>query len=708
MDRPDTIVEIHRERVETMAGGVYQGDTYTRPYEGAYTERGTATLSITLGRVWFTRDRHARSWQELEGTTARDPARHFAIDLQISNARIIIDSLAGAPLLPLPPVTITIPDGPRAGEQRQFAYNEVPLFGTLTLHEQLKVRQVAPGKQTLCLDFNTENAPVLLAAAASDTFASRLFGPGIERRPNGSTTFSGVDPRIVWDMDYAEAYWITHSPLGQLLVSKEALLHPLESDAQHRLAVLDSIAAQLAVAVREVASGLGTAGIVDLLPSPLDVDANSEEGIRALDGVVQQFTDTGAVHETLIVQLQTMDALPDGEELPASALATNPVERVALATAGFGILRGVRTTVKRSFCLSDSDFVASAGCELAGAKDVNIGGETRRLRRLKATIVEGSDDDRGKLVVEGKISDDTTYYEFDATFKITYELDLDDIPREADVAGAERGTSTGETKAALDLNLREKAVLKCSGDLDVTEYEKEAQRVAELFKELPRTVGVRPTLNPAEPEVDPNFSLTWEGYALAALGIAALIAVLAAPGAAIAGAAAVGAEGAIALLIAAIVAYVALVIDIDWYGTGMVRGKIEDALGDRPGGTLLPTLGVPIDVQLRRHLTVFYRPLPNRLGVTCVKHDTREDVDNVIQLVGGTWPTDGKVWKISDNDAVLLIDRNELELFVDLGNGAEQPIHVSTSSLNRRYLRTDPDAQGVDNLASLPECPRTP
>jgi hypothetical protein len=33
-----------------------------------------------------------------------------------------------------------------------------------------------------------------------------------------------------------------------------------------------------------------------------------------------------------------------------------------------------------------------------------------------------------------------------------------------------------------------------------------------------------------------------------------------------------------------------------------------------------------------------------------------------------------------------------------------QPIHVSTSSLGRRFLRSNPDDQGVDNLAALPEC----
>ena len=68
----------------------------------------------------------------------------------------------------------------------------------------------------------------------------------------------------------------------------------------------------------------------------------------------------------------------------------------------------------------------------------------------------------------------------------------------------------------------------------------------------------------------------------------------------------------------------------------------------------------------------------------------------VIQLVGGAWPADSAQWKISDNDGVRMLD-------------AGQPIHVSTSSLGRRFLRSsNPDDEGADHLAALAECPRTP
>jgi hypothetical protein len=60
MDRPDTIIELHRERVQAQAAGVYTGGTYEQPYNGSYTEKGTATLTLALDRAWFVYDAHLR------------------------------------------------------------------------------------------------------------------------------------------------------------------------------------------------------------------------------------------------------------------------------------------------------------------------------------------------------------------------------------------------------------------------------------------------------------------------------------------------------------------------------------------------------------------------------------------------------------------------------------------------------------------------
>jgi hypothetical protein len=160
----------------------------------------------------------------------------------------------------------------------------------------------------------------------------------------------------------------------------------------------------------------------------------------------------------------------------------------------------------------------------------------------------------------------------------------------------------------------------------------------------------------------------------------------------------------------AIVEAIAFGYASDWLLTGMGANEVGNALTDRPDGLLLPTLGAPIDVALnRRRLAIYFRQLPDRLPVNCIKRDTREDVDEVIQLVGGPWPTDGKPYRISDNDGSLLVESNELELFIDPAiAGTEQLLHTSMSSLGRRFLRTNPNEGNVDNLDSLPECTPTP
>ena len=67
-------------------------------------------------------------------------------------------------------------------------------------------------------------------------------------------------------------------------------------------------------------------------------------------------------------------------------------------------------------------------CLLAGPKTINIGGQDRCLDALDADIVPRTQD--GRLVVDGIVSAETTLYDFKATFKVTYEMGLDDIPRD--------------------------------------------------------------------------------------------------------------------------------------------------------------------------------------------------------------------------------------------------------------------------------------
>ncbi len=700
MQRPDTIIEIHRERVQDQTAEMFSGDKRTQSVDGTGYS-ATATLDLTLDRVWFIFDAHQRLWQEQIDGAQRDPLRHFAIDLVIFDSRIVIDSVTCIPLVELPPATITVPDGPRAGESREIPYNEIPLFGRLTIHDQLEPHELEPGKQTIALNFTEQDAPALAAAPSADPHAGWLFGPHVERRDDGFTVFTGPDPRISWELDYAEAYWITHCIAGELMVNLEKLQHPGISDDEARTRVLDSFAAQIADAVRPQLEAMGDNGIQKLLPSPLDVDpeAQDDSTVKELDAVVQRFDVDGTTQESLVVQLQTLRELPPGEELPASVLAENPRERTALAATGWSILRQVRDTVMKSFGLDASAFDADAPCLLAGPTTISIGGQDRSLDALEADIVPRTQD--GRLVIDGSVSADTKLYDFKAIFKVTYEMGLHDIPR--DPKGKELLRPDVDTVELLEETLSMAGHRKRAGQLSNQDYEAAVKDVSERFERLPRTVGVRPVQNPAEPEVNADFSLTAAGKVAMAAGAAAVVGLLALPVTWAAGAAGVGAAGAGGLLTLAIAQYITTVLTVDWFGAGIGSRQVKKSLNDQPEGTSLPPIGMPVDIDLnRQRMAVYFRPVPARLWAGCVMAgaDESEDGDrDGLRLVGGRWPTDGHPWKLSHDDAMLFVESGELEILLE-GDG-ETPIGVVADGDGRRRLQVDSDP---DALHRLPHC----
>lgn len=705
MHRPDTIIEIHRERVQDQTAEMFSGDKYTQSVDGpGYS--ATATLDLTLDRVWFILDSHQRLWQEETDDETHDPLRHFAIDLVIFDSKIVIDSVTCIPLVSLPPATITIPDGPRAGESREIPYNEIPLFGRLTIHDQLEPIETEPGKQTIALNFNAQDAPMLVATSLRDQYAARPFGPHVERRSNGDTVFAGQDPRISWELDYAEAYWITHSIAGELMVNLEKLQHPSLSDDEARTRVLDSLGVQIADAVRPQVAEMGDHGIQRLLPSPLDVDPDAQDDstFKALDAIVQRFEVGDEIQESMVVHLQTLRELPSGEELPASILAENPYEKTGLAVTGWSILRQVRDTVMKTFDLDESDFDADAPCLLEGPKTITIGGQDRSLDALDADIVPRTGD--GRLVVDGTVSAETKLYDFNATFKVTYEMGLDDIPR--DPTEKENWPADIDTIEKLEEALSLAGDRKRAGELSDQDYEAEVKRVRERFDELPRTVGVRPAQNPSEPDVNPDFSLTVAGKVAAAAGAAAVVGLLALPVTWAAGAAGVTAAGAGGLLAAAIVQYLTTVLTIDWFGTGIGSRQVKKTLNDHPEGTSLPPVGMPVDVDLnRQRLAVYFRPVPGKLWVSCVTAedgDDEQDGRGNLRLIGGRWPSDGQPWKLSNDDAMLYVDSGELELLMDpdCADGNDLRLGVVTATGGRRELQADSTDPGL--LHRLPEC----
>ena len=112
------------------------------------------------------------------------------------------------------------------------------------------------------------------------------------------------------------------------------------------------------------------------------------------------------------------------------------------------------------------------------------------------------------MVVDGTVSADTKLYDFNATFKVVYEMGLGDIPR--DPKAKELLRDYVDTIELLEETLSLAGHKKRAGHLSTEEYEAEVKRVSERFDRLPRTVGVRPAQN-SEPDVNADFSLTAAG-----------------------------------------------------------------------------------------------------------------------------------------------------------------------------------------------------
>ena len=179
-----------------------------------------------------------------------DPLRHFAIDLAIFDSRITIDSVTCIPLVSLPPATNHHPGRPACQRVSRNPLQRDPVVRSADRPRSARAARIEPGKQTIALDFNAQDAPVLVATPAQDHYAPQLFGAHVERRSDGSIAFTEQDPRITWELDYAEAYWITHSIAGELMVNLEKLQHPTLSDDEARVRMLDALAAQISDAVR--------------------------------------------------------------------------------------------------------------------------------------------------------------------------------------------------------------------------------------------------------------------------------------------------------------------------------------------------------------------------------------------------------------------------------------------------------------------------
>jgi len=95
--------------------------------------------------------------------------------------------------------------------------------------------------------------------------------------------------------------------------------------------------------------------------------------------------------------------------------------------------------------------------------------------------------------------------------------------------------------------------------------------------------------------------------------------------------------------------------------------------------------------------------MSTRKQITCINKQDRQNPYERIISVGGV--SAGERWKYTQADAVTYTERGVYSFYVSIGKFTIDVI-VATH-MGHKYLKTQPDATGKDNLLSLPECPPT-
>jgi hypothetical protein len=92
------------------------------------------------------------------------------------------------------------------------------------------------------------------------------------------------------------------------------------------------------------------------------------------------------------------------------------------------------------------------------------------------------------------------------------------------------------------------------------------------------------------------------------------------------------------------------------------------------------------------------------LHVQFIHKVPRLDPYDSIKSIGGY--LDGKIWRLSQQEAVARILRQEISCYVGASVHRQVPVVVRSRYPGRYYLTTEPDGWESNNLLSLPEFPR--
>jgi hypothetical protein len=726
MDRPDTLLELHRSVVEEIAAADFPATAYDpEPFQTPFVE-GEARLSLGLSRVWFYEDASGRVWGEVAGTPDADRERHFAIDLGlvdhpsgIPDSRLVITKLLG---LPAPTVPSTTCRG------QTVPANVIPLPGRLTIHEHLdRIASTVGGTpaQNIVVEFGAQPAPAMTSTPPRAGVDARLFGPGVQRAAGGRVTLTGGDPRIVWELTREEQRCVVESTAGRALVLQETLGGATPTEAEN--AVLDMIAAKLAegVAGKLLESGDAMTSVKSILPNPdalppdqvgITVGAECAAGATAIeiDARVKRFTrpESGDSAESLVFQMRTVEGLPDPDRLPDSVLALRERERVGFSRAGWAIRRSIRCSQIKALCLQASDFDPAEACRLDHRVGIVIGDSEGTLESFEASIVPwAGHPGLGLLRIGGSAEGGTWAYDWSMEFELDFRLDRGEVPRDPRTGEPqERRGTLAEIAGRVDALYAE----RCAGTRPREDIDAELEALAAEKKLPPQTIGVKPI----DERVFENShsSVTWEG-ALAGIALVAALTILS-------GGAGLGFSGGVifSFFVLGVALGSAAVSALDaWVLDAKVSEQVEAFVNDKrdQSGDAIPLDGFePILVELRRTdaspdayaLNAFLEEIAPRMRVQWREPDSPKpagDPDYVSQWFAGRLPGEDRIWMLTVADAARYITTGRLALTVGdpASPDGEADVHVATSRRGRRYLRTDPDAGPANNLARLPPLP---
>lgn len=725
MDRPDTILELHRGVVEELAAADFEPKAFPPEPIDSPDAQGDVHVAISLARVWFAHDGNGRAWAEPAATADAERERHFAFDLLLSghpaatglaDSRVVLTSVLG---LPAPTFPATDCQG------TPVPANVIPLPGRITIHERLdRIDSTIDGDpgQNIVLDFADQPSPVLQSTPPASGVDSRLFGPGVTRAANGSVTLAGNDPRIVWELTRAEQLCVVNSTAGKLLVARRVLGGASQAAAED--AVLDSIAGDISEGVRKklaTAGDLGTSrkGILPADPLVAPDQAGVRVGPECVSGATAIEIDArvkrwvrpagGAEEESLVFQLLTAADLPDDERLPESTLALRDVERVGFSRAGWAILRSLRCSQIKSLCLDAADFDPGEGCRLDHPVGITVGENDATLEHFRARIIPfPARPDEGLLEVKGRAEGGNWAYDWWMDFELEFELGRGEAPREA-----RNGESPRPAGTLREIGEQIEALLgeRCAGTRPRAEIDGEIDALQAQKKLGPTTMGIKPIEHDVSQSSDSSLTTAGLLAGIFLVGVATIIT---------GGLAGWTAGTVFTVFVLGVAGTSGIYAALDAYVFDvMLADKVAAFVNDNrdPTGERVPLDGYePIHVELRKvagsqdgyALNAYLEQLPARMRVLWREPDAPKpqgDADFVTQWVAGKLPGEERIWMLTVHDAARYILNDRLTLTVGDPGPDEAEVHVSTSSRGRRYLRTDPDAGAGNNLAKLPPLP---